>query len=743
MPDFELGDAVPNEQIIAEIDASNEKDYLRQLKKKNSEFLIAGLSILEKERIAQWIFDRYSEVKGKHKTLSDKIDEWDRVWRMERQPVIGMSSDVPSYRMPLSTTSLEVVHANLMNVFFTPSDIGRVLPVEEGDIPKVEKLNTFMNWSANNELDLFSQVDRLFHYSAKVGESPYIMHWVKEYATEIKRTVVSNPANPTEPLYDPDTQEPIFQEREETKLVYNGPKLETFSRKDYIQPANAMMDIQPDWEMRIVRMTFNDHLKEELQGKAFAGSTREMTDWGGDDSQEKDQEDYEGDQIPVGKWTKEFLEFYGTMRINVIKTNNEDGTEELQELEEEFIARIDIESQTLSQVRKNKFPLKMRPIGLDYFVPDDEGRRAGIGVMEFMDNQQRGYDALFNQFVFGVIQSNSPIVFEEPTGNQRNAPRKLVNGFIYPTSNSQSIKIMQIPAPDQSIQVVLELINRWAQMLFGISDFSAGVESTIDPTGPAKKAELVVQQGNVRLNAIIKRKNKTLKDILKRWYLLYKENMPPNKFMRIAGAGENEFKFTPISLGDFALKSIPDFELTGNILNQNKALEAQKAVAIYQMLVANPFFNPQTQQGMQGLHGLTKWLIDKMDDLGLSRFLPATPYEQVYTPEEENARFLQGDILEPPAQEDFQQHIQVHNQFLMNPNVPDEVRQAVMEHVRKTIENIKTLLQQQAVMQQQAVQQQGIPVPQGGQPNVQQQGTAGGAPSPLSGVAQNQPAGVA
>jgi len=325
-----------DESIVEEIDASNEKEYLREIKKKNKGFLVEDLSILERERIAQYIVDRFNEVKTKHDELADKIDEWDDVYYMRRKEVQGSNtSEMPNYRSPISTVTLETIHANIMNVLFTPKDVMRVLPTEEGDIGKVQKLGVFGNWSTKNELDLFTQCDRLFHSSGKTGEAPYIMHWVKEYGTEIVRKNIPNPQDPSQPLIDPDTQEPVYQEVEEQKLLYNAPKLEPFSRKDYFQPLNALMDKLPDWEMRRIRFTYDDYLREELQGKMYSGSIKDIMDWGGSDSDDTQKMDYEGDTIPVGKFTKEFMEFYGRLRINIIKRDAEDEIEDEQELEEE------------------------------------------------------------------------------------------------------------------------------------------------------------------------------------------------------------------------------------------------------------------------------------------------------------------------------------------------------------------------------------------------------------------------
>lgn len=444
---------------VESIDADNEKSFFRGLKKKNKGFLVSNLTILEKERIAGWIKQRIDETKTKQTEMADKMDKWDETFRMKRTEVIGSDGDMPNYRSPLTTVTHEVIHANLMNVFFTPTDLARALPTEEGDIPKVENLNTFMNWSVNNELDIFTQIDRLWHSSEKNGEAPYLVHWVKEYGTEIKRKILTDPANPGQPLFDPDTQEPLFQEEEERKLLYNGPRIEVFSRKDYIQPNNALMDQLPDWEAMKIRRTRDWYLREELQGNMYADSIDDITDWRNSGS-DTEKIDAEGDQIPLGNFEQEFVQFYGRLRINLIKDNDDNEADEFEELEDEFIAIVHLPSETLCQLRVNKFPLKMRPIGIDYFIPDDEGRRAGIGIYELMESQQTSYDALYNQFVLGVIQSNNPIVFETPLGNRKKESTKLRHGRVYHTRDPQSVQIFQFPPPNVTIQQLLEMIKK-------------------------------------------------------------------------------------------------------------------------------------------------------------------------------------------------------------------------------------------------------------------------------------------
>lgn len=692
---------VPPEQ--AEINETNEQEFLKKIKSRNKKNLIK-LDFLERERIARHIKSLYDEITGDQSKISDKIDEWDDVFRMVRASQSDADEESPNYRTPLSTVTLEVIHANTMNVFFSPKDIVRVLPTEAGDIPKIRKLDTFANWSMKNEMDLFANVDRLFHSSDKNGECPYIVYWVKEYGTEIKVEPVMNPVNPDEPLIDEETKEPITQEREKVKLLYNGPRFEVFSRKDYFLPKNATADKQPDWEMRRIRLDANTVRRNELEGKFYSGVFDEIGGWGTETpTTDEDKINIEGEEIPLGKTEKIFVEFYGRLRIKTIKSEQtfQKENEEFEELEDEFIGIMELNKEVLCSLKKNKFPLKMRPIGLDMFIPDDEGRLKGTGVMEFMESIQKANDALYNQYIFGTVQANNPFGFFTPTGNMRDEPIKTKSGYLYPTADPRNINIVQLPPPDNSLLLIMEKVENMAQVLFGISNYQAGIESEIDPRAPAEKAKLVVAQGNVRLNLILKRKNKTLKDIFKRWFLLYQANMPANKFMRIAGEDRNNpWKFEPINMTDFALKAIPDFELTGNILNANKTLEINKTLAIYRVLITNPFFSPRTTQGLQSLHALTKWMMDKLDEVGISNFLPSIPGDITRTPEEENARFLQGDKGEPEQGEDHVNHIRTHNILVLDPTVPDDVRKNATDHIAQHIDMMRQAITRQMVLAQ-------------------------------------------
>jgi hypothetical protein len=95
-----------------------------------------------------------------------------------------------------------------------------------------------------------------------------------------------------------------------------------------------------------------------------------------------------------------------------------------------------------------------------------------------------------------------------------------------------------------------------------------------------------------------------------------------------------------------------------------------------------------------------------MDDIGLSSFLPEIPGDKLFTPEEENARMIQGDIVEPSMNEDQVYHIKVHTPLLYDATLPPEVMKQIKEHIQKTIEAVKTKITFQLATGQ---QNQGVP----------------------------------
>jgi hypothetical protein len=334
---------------------------------------------------------------------------------------------------------------------------------------------------------------------------------------------------------------------------------------------------------------------------------------------------------------------------------------------------------------------------MDRLLEDDECDINGLGVSQMMSGLQGGFDLLFNQFLFAATQSNNPIAFFTPTGNKKPGETKMKAGYMYPSADASGVNFQNFQGPNESLKTMMEEIRNFSQLLFGISDYASGIESSIDPTAPAKKAEIVVSQGNKRMGLVIRRKNQTLKDIFKKWFLLYQANMPESKVMRITGNVSDKWEFQDITMDDFALSGIPDFELTGNILTSNKQLQANKAIAIYSQLSGNFLFDPKSPQGLPAYYALTKWFLNELDAVGVADFLPKMATMSSHTPGEENAMFLMGDNVEPEENDDHLRHNRVHNELIDDVRTPPEVRASVIKHVIKHTDMLKQALKEKII----------------------------------------------
>jgi hypothetical protein len=124
------------------------------------------------------------------------------------------------------------------------------------------------------------------------------------------------------------------------------------------------------------------------------------------------------------------------------------------------------------------------------------------------------------------------------------------------------------------------------------------------------------------------------------------------------------------------------------------------------------------------LRELTKWLLDKLDETGISKFLPMPKGTMLHTPEEENAYMLQGDTVKPDEKEDHINHIRVHSELIADPTIPDTIRKEAIRHSQEHAEMLKKLITQQIIASRMPQQ------PQTGGLNAEQIGAgAPGAPS--------------
>ena len=381
-PSVQAGTPLPPEQqddihsgMLKPEDLTQEDQhkYLGKIKKRNK-YLLLELTEEEKKRVGNYIIDLYNDALPEHELICQKIDDWDEVSRLVRKEVIGSEGELPNYRMPISFLTHEVIHSNVMNTFFSPQEPMRVIPTAIDDIEKVDNICVFGNWSMKNEMDLFTAFDKLDHASIKNGESVAMIYWKKEYGVEIERIPMKNAEGNV--IYDEETKDPVFWEREKDTLLYNAPYMEIISRKDYIQAPDCLMDEIPQYEGVIRMFTYDSFLRDEEMGMYYKWSLEKIQDWPNASQTAIEKQTIDGEDQRVPGWSKEFLCMFLRMRVEIVKKGIQDNEAvEMYDLEDELEAVVNIKTKTLCSLKKNRRPMKERPFVNDYFQPDDSGRR--------------------------------------------------------------------------------------------------------------------------------------------------------------------------------------------------------------------------------------------------------------------------------------------------------------------------------------------------------------------------------
>src|SRR3990167_3365501 len=96
---FDNPEPATDKDIEQEIVKANEKDYYKQIKAKNKNYLIK-LTQLERERVAKHICSRYDEEKQNHIEKCNRLDEYNSIYLMQRQSTVGDDGTNPNYRTP-------------------------------------------------------------------------------------------------------------------------------------------------------------------------------------------------------------------------------------------------------------------------------------------------------------------------------------------------------------------------------------------------------------------------------------------------------------------------------------------------------------------------------------------------------------------------------------------------------------------------------------------------------------------
>lgn len=309
------------------------------------------------------------------------------------------------------------------------------------------------------------------------------------------------------------------------------------------------------------------------------------------------------------------------------------------------------------------------------------------GLGELCISEQEELTDNSNKHAEGTDLSICPPGFYEPASGVDPRNFRLSPKMLYPTANAAGVNFLRIQVDHQGALLREQSIRSWGERVTGESDQNTG-HVTDRPNAPdtARGQLLLAEQANVRAyldGPLFIRYH--LRKVLRWLWALDRTFAPENVFFRVTeeesnGVFDVKAGGAVMSAEEFNAEYDFDIQFASNALS--KETDKQRAIEMYQIDMQNPLIvsNPRA------LWVCTNRLHKAMGDANFSDVIPEPPDLGLpKPPQEEWARMLQGETVEPNPQDNDDLHLSKHYAQLQREQQaqrPDEgAVKLMMDHI--------------------------------------------------------------
>lgn len=597
----------------------------------------------QKEITAEVCRDYDRDLKARA-SWQEKRDKWYKLWTTYREPKTDPWPDCANICVPFLAMSSNQFASRAYQSIFAPPGMVKCIPTGQADYKHAKDVEQFMNWQTLYEMEEYEEVfDKLLQQLPVNGTSFKKLHYFKE------------------------DERPMAEYISALDLIL------PYKTKDLKSARRKAHRIWLHWEEILDRQEQNlwenvDKLKEvaEAEDKSDLAQTA-------------------AEQEGVQK-TPEIEEDKPHLILECHKKYEWNNGQR-----EPMIFTVDYDTETLVRAASRIFTQGSEKKVLEYFIdyhflPNPEGFYS-FGFGHFLEPLIEMMNTAFNQIFDSGRLTNQPFGFYGRRSGIKQRKIKLEPGAMYEIEDATQIAFPRMQAVDQVLFMVLGLIKDYIEQFTSTSDYLMGREARGTKTPTAHGTLAIIEQGLVTFGVITKRIFRSLRKELRLLMTLNNLFLPDKKEFYIM-EGEDKIAFPDIKRETFA--GIRDVIPIGDPSYASKQVRRQEAMELYTILMQNPL----VVQNPRSIYEITSDLIDAYDKKNKSKILPPLP-EDTLSPEMENAMFMQGDKPKVTANENAQQHLIGHNNFLNTDFfnlMANEHKKNFLEHVRQTKELV--LLQQ-------------------------------------------------
>jgi hypothetical protein len=529
----------------------------------------------EKKKLIKFLDEYITKIENERTQYIDKVNKFWEYYEGKSYPVNFPWRNAPNYFIGESNSITNAVHARLMGANFNIKPFFIVLGREKNDVEKATKVEQFMDYLYEIPMSLYGKADINILNGLVEGVGVWKETFEKRTERKIRR------AKAGETMSDGSVavggEEMYYNE-----TVYNAPKLETLSIRNYGVNSDTLPGMNPRFEYHKEWLDWSRI--EELQGEGVFENINEIKNSSNNKSDQDDNGSYRLDTFTD---------------INY-QTDSDHRKRKFPIYECWFFYDIDgdgkneycvagYEKSTKSLVRMERSPLWHGRSPFITWCPFPRPYSFyGMSLIELMSALQD----IINKYHNNRLQ-NMDLSTNKVLKAKKSAQKDLNRQEIYPgakifLNDPNDVSVFDMGEVHSSTITEENLAIAYLERLTGVSDYNLGRPGSGGKGKTATATLAVLQEGNLRFDIVIKRFQEAMKEMAYQTIQLCQQYYPENiDYQRhVLGQDSRRLAFEKISRDE--LMGRFDFIPQGTTMAINKVVKKQEVGAMYNLLMGNP-----------------------------------------------------------------------------------------------------------------------------------------------------------
>lgn len=602
------------------------------------------------KELAQHILDEIDRNEHARSAFMQRIAKYRESWRNLDNAGLNITIDGQhDEHIPLIFEKGKTMHARIYQAVFGIDPFFVLKPRKAVDAKLQKTKESILSYVFKTYMNKYEGMEEVgdtdilnFVYDGTAITKHGWCREVKKYV-DVEETLV-------EPIELDENGEPAVEETEVEveRIEYDGPIMECRPieavriigpRVESIEDADMVADEQEYTKSKLIKLSRQGFFLSSAVDMVLSKVQPTNKDnRGGSDQLLRNQMQRIADMLrdDEGKDTYRVFETYLSYDID------DDG------IDEDLVVWVEEQTKTILRITYlDRVSLNgKRPFVLKKFIPA-EGTPYGIGFGEILYGINRLLDYIANQRLDAGTFQTFPWFFFTASSGLDAGDMVIGPGKGIPVDDPSQVVFPRVNGTTQYSFNEESLITKYAERASGISEFAQGQIGGQGATRTATGTASLVQELNTNLDIFIRRYQRGFKKNLGFVDKQVQELLPLGLEFTVIGNNQDlrQIKFKDRK----AIAWDADFELVGNSINSNKAIERETASQILQTQL-NPIVLQIGLVDAEKIYNGIKNLFQKLEIKDIDSFLVAPPETQMspFTAKDEINMIVSG--VKPPIQ---------------------------------------------------------------------------------------------